>query len=107
MRVVRSPDSAGVALGCAAVAVQSTFAMIVCLLPPIMTVVLGGAALELVAEDGWPPLLEQPGRAAANAITPSPAAARTSRLVISRPLLERQKDYKARSFRQGLVPLAT
>src|ERR1700730_1879263 len=119
MRVVRSPDSAGVALDCAAVLLHSTAAVIVCLLPSIMTVVLDGAALELVAADGWPFLLEQAGRVAPNASTPSPAAARTSRrraarvrwrhrgLVISRPLLERQKDYRARSFLQALIPPAT
>jgi hypothetical protein len=52
IRVVRSPDSGGDALGCAADRVQSTAAMIVCLFPSIMTVELAKGGPEFGAAAG-------------------------------------------------------
>src|ERR1700739_4991015 len=92
MRVVRSPDSEGVALGCAAVLLHSTCATIVCLLPSIMTVVLGAAGVEEVGAD-WPLLSEQADRLAASTTAPSPAAARASR----------RRAARRRCRRSGLV----
>src|SRR5215469_7582262 len=79
MRVVRSPDSAGVALGFAAELLHSTALVIVCACWSSMTVVLEGAGLELAGAAGPPPFVEQADRPATNTTTPSPAAPRTIR----------------------------
>src|SRR5258707_15470435 len=79
MRVVRSPDSGGVAFGAEAELVQSTFEVTVCECWSSMTVVLEGAGLELAGDAGPPPLPEQPDRTAINTTTPSPATRRASR----------------------------
>src|SRR5438309_1692869 len=112
MRVVRSPDSVGVALGCAAELVHWTASIIVCLLPSTMTVVLGAVALELGEVADWPPLLEQAERPTPITTTLSPPTARTSRRpirwrlfgsVIAVPSLGRHEDYRACAFPEHLA----
>src|ERR1700755_724438 len=73
MRVVRSPDSGGVACGAAAELTQSTLAVIVCECWSSITVVLEGAGLELAGDAGLPPLPEQADTPATNTTTPIPA----------------------------------
>src|ERR1700761_4935579 len=56
---------------------QSTPAIIVCLFPSIITVVLTAAGFELEVAAGRPPSLEQPDTPAPNMTMPTPAATRT------------------------------
>src|SRR5271156_303388 len=111
MCVVRSPDSAGVTVVCAAELVHSTPVEIECACCSIMTVVCEEAGLELGAAAGWVPSAEQPDR-----LTPrmTPGMTRTSRapprtmvrpsgFLISGPLLERHQEYRSCTFPKGLV----
>src|ERR1700677_48898 len=110
MWVVRSPDSAGVAVVCAAELVQSTPAEIECACCSIMTVVCEEAGLELGAVAGCVPSAEQPDRLTPRMTRTSRAPpgtmVRPSGFRISGPLLERHKEYRPCGFPQGLVSLA-